>query len=399
MGISEVLLRSIKTEYAYVLWTVALFLLFTYLPIFFLDKDDSHKNDWSSLGFWIIIVYARLIIIGVTGFLSGVVNPIRIVVKYHQEFSSVTPLMLRVGLYALTLLPIALYAAFIAFAVFGTKISNYFFNKEYNTGEGVYEVAPENYKPVREFCDELMTRRLFFGEGDEAFLRRLNTPFVGSYNKNLQKYFYSKGTIMPLLKNEFYDSVQDAIILEPDSEEKYPAYIYNAILTLPGEGERLRYAPFARYTRHDYIQGKVPFFEDYYIECKILYVDGKLYAIIGVGESFNVRKGIENSDTPYEKPYYVVLSETENITTYYDGKFYPHGAIENLGDFEMRPNTKEFHTGAPFRPINYPVRVVERLDLETINAIAAEFQEGILKDTIKFHFEQNKSKTEGGSHG
>ncbi|MBQ3905841.1 MAG: hypothetical protein II743_03655, partial [Lachnospiraceae bacterium] len=67
MGISEVLLKSIKTEYAYVLGTVALFLVFTYLPIFILDKDDSHKNDWSSLGFWIIIVYARLIIIGVTG--------------------------------------------------------------------------------------------------------------------------------------------------------------------------------------------------------------------------------------------------------------------------------------------------------------------------------------------
>ena len=46
----------------------------------------------------------------------------------------------------------------------------------------------------------------------------------------------------------------------------------------------------------------------------------------------------------------------------------------------MQPNTREESYGYPMKPVNYPVRVVRRLDVDAINNVAAELMEGVLKD-------------------
>ena len=392
--VSEVLRHAIKTEYGYVRGVIGLFFLFLILGLLLLiDRKDSKKNDWDGLGIAMILVYARMGVMTVTGFLAGIVHPIWIMIKYREEFRAISSTLLRVGTYLLTLLPILLFLVYVAYEYFGNAISNYFYHKEYRTGKGAYVREPSEYKTPAQFREELLSRGLLFQKKDDELLSRLNTRCHGSKTGNLSKYYYTEGSMMPLVKNVFYDGVDYNEILSADSEKKYPAYVYNAILTLPDEGEKLQYEPFARYHAHTQIGDPNPFFEDYYVECKILYVDGKLCAIIGVDESYNISRYYEKCEKSYEKPFYVVLSETENITTYVDGKYCPYGAIENISGFEMLPNTREFHTGAPFRPINYPVRVVERLDAEAINAVAREFQEGCLKNSIKYHFQRKNYKT------
>ena len=392
--VSEVLRHAIKTEYGFVLGVVGLYFLFLIAGLLFLvDRKDSKKNDWDNLGFALILLYVRMGVVSVTGFLACIVHPVWILIRHRGEYADIESMPLRIGTYLLTLLPILLYLGYLAFEFFGNAISNYFYNKKYRTGEGAYVREEAEYKTPAQFREELKSRGLFFQDKDDELLSRLNKRCHGSKTGNLAKEYYSEGSIMPLVKNTFYDSVDHNEILSQDGEERYPAYVYNAILTLPDEGEELQYAPFARYQAHTQTKDPNPFFEDYYVECKILYVDGKLCAIIGVDESYGISRYYEKCEKAYEKPFYVVLSETENVTTFVDGKYCPHGAIENISGFQMRPNTREFHTGAPFRPINYPVRVVERLDAAAINAVAKEFQEGCLKNSIKYHFQRKNYKT------
>ena len=392
--VSEALRHALKTEYGFVLGVVGLYFLFLILGLLSLAGRKGDKaNDWSGMGFALILLYVRMGVVSLTGFLACIVYPFWILIKYHGEFTDVDSMPLRVGTYLLTLLPILLYLAYLAFEFFGNAISNYFYNKKYRTGEGAYVRDESEYKTPAQFREELLSRGLFFREEDDELLSRLNKRCHGSKTGNLAKFYYTEGTIMPLVKNTFSDGVEYNEILEADCEKKYPAYVYNAIITLPDRGEKLQYAPFARYHAHRQINAPNPFFEDYYVECKILYVDGKLCAIIGVDESHSISRYYEKCEKSYEKPFYLVLSETENVTTFVDGKYCPCGAIENESGFEMLPNTREFHSGAPFRPINYPVRVVERLDAAAIDAVAREFQEGCLKNSIEYHFQRKGYKS------
>ena len=230
-----------------------------------------------------------------------------------------------------------------------------------------------------------MRRGLLYSEDTRGFVRKL-----GEGIPRFDTEYYPEATIMPLTEAEFHDDLSKNKILFPDSEENYPAYVYNAILLLPNDGSKLRYVPLARYD--DFPCGKMsfrPHKEDYYIECKILCVDGNVYAIIGVSQSMDVRESFGQ----FLRPCYMLLSETQKITTYYEGKYYPNGAIYNqCGGFEMLPNTREQSFGYPGKPVNYPVRVVERVDLATINRIAAELQEGVLKESIEYHEAKRKER-------
>ena len=172
--------------------------------------------------------------------------------------------------------------------------------------------------------------------------------------------------------------------------DKYPVYLYNSILTLPNKNENMQYAALGRFSSNSDDYGNYSALtNDYYIECKILYTDGDIYAIIGLGESVDVREDLKKVDDTlfnYNYPYNMILSEKENITTYYDGKYYPYGAIENDGSYyEMVPNTNVKYGSY------YPIRKVKRLDIDTVNKIAKELQDGILKESIEKHFNINNN--------
>ena len=51
----------------------------------------------------------------------------------------------------------------------------------------------------------------------------------------------------------------------------------------------------------------------------------------------------------------------------------------------MRANTTPSDISLS-RPVNYPVRVVERVDRDAIDAVAAKLRAGILKSAIEEHF-------------
>ncbi|MBP5281406.1 MAG: hypothetical protein J6Z22_02795, partial [Lachnospiraceae bacterium] len=162
-SVSEVLRHAIKTEYGFVLGVVGLYFLFLILGLLLLDdRKDSDKNDWSKLGIAMILLYARMGVVSVTGFLACIVHPVWIIVRHHGEFTDIASMPLRVGMYLLTLLPILLYLGYLAVEFFGNAISNYSYNKKYRTGEGAYVRGESEYKTPAQFREELMNRGLFF---------------------------------------------------------------------------------------------------------------------------------------------------------------------------------------------------------------------------------------------
>lgn len=364
--------NSLILEYVFILITIVIgYFLFPAM----MESATEGNSGLDGLGAalaWVILMRGTRAILA---FLFLLVNPIRILIVYRKDFKGFTPILKKAGILLLTALPIIASI----FMIFEVAIANLLYDVKYNTGKGSYAANAENYSLSDEFYAELENRGLLFDEAtDGKLLDLLNKKYV--FSEHSKYYFYTEGAMMAMDQSTFYDTINNKTVSK-GSEGKAPYYVYNAILTMSSESENLQYAPIARYDEQNYLSDNFcPFFEDCYVECKILYVGGDLYAIIGVGKSYDLKP---ESSMPKE-PYVCILSEKESITTYVDGKYYPNGSIEDQGhSFEMRQNTKNRSTIFS----NYPVRVVERLDRETINAVAAELRDGVLKDKIDAHWD------------
>ena len=185
----------------------------------------------------------------------------------------------------------------------------------------------------------------------------------------------------------YYDSIKNRDITNMH-KKSFPVYIYNAILTLPSGDEKLQYAALGRFSYGTYDYGNYrPELEDYYIECKILYVDGDIYAIIGIDDSIgSYFDNNKTHDRYYMYPYYMILSEKSSIKTYVRGRYHPKGAIEDdSSSFEMRANTLDVDS-------KYPIKKVSKLNKNTINKVANELQNGILKKSIEEYHKGDKEK-------
>ena len=117
-------------------------------------------------------------------------------------------------------------------------------------------------------------------------------------------------------------------------------------------------------------------------------MDEDIYAILGVGQCYNIEKYYSYIRKSYQSfytyPYYMIISEKDTITTFYNNNYYPNGAIANHGDnFTMKPNTNSSSTEEL-----YNIKKVDKLDANTINKIAKELQNTTLKNSIEFHFNQ-----------
>lgn len=364
--------NSLILEYVLILVTIVIgYLWFPAL----VEKKTAANPGIDGIGnalAWIIIMRGTRAILA---FLFLLVNPIRILIKYRKQFKQLAPVIRKIGLIVVTALPIVL--SF--FIIFEVAISNLLYTLKYETGKGAYTVREENYKLPGEFYEELDKRGLLYHDKqDQELLSRLNANY--SINEKFKDYYYTEGTMMAMSDSYFYDTSRNQVFVSKESTEKAPYYVYNAILTMPGENEDLHYAPFARYDEQSSISGtNYPFFKDCYVECKILYVDGDIYAIIGVSQSSPLTPEFKVHDDPA----YMILAEKKSITTFVDGKYYPYGAIKDERDtFEMRPNDNARSSIFP----NYPVTAVDRLDVDSINNAAAQLREGILKDKIDAHW-------------
>lgn len=355
--------RNIIWEYALiVLAMLAGYVIMPYLIGPILGDHKGIDGIGTALGLVILIRIGRSIL----AFLFMFLNPIRILVQYRKEIKAIRATGKKLGSICLICVPILL----AALVIFEVPLENLKYDWKYRRAEGAYALSPDQYKPVDAFFEELSDRGLLFEEKDKSLLEMLNRKYDG-ITENNKKYYYTEADMMALSDYIFYDTFKNKQVLSKTSTEKAPWYMYNAILVLPEGESEFRYAPIARYDEQNSISGTFyPYFEDCYIECKILYVDGETYAIIGVSENYDLGKDYD----VYEKPYYTILSEKDTVKTYVDGKYCPNGAIRNQGWlFEMVPNTAEKSWAT-----NYKVRKVDKLNVETINAVAGEIQRDYL---------------------
>lgn len=380
----KTLKKKLIYQYLYMLLTIVILVIS--LPLLFnFMMGDNTGIDGIGQAFVVrailnILKYIVIIIV-------FIVNPIRILISYKNHSQEILSKAKKVKYIILTILPMLLSLLILLEG----PISDYVYHIKYNTGKNAYTVNSDEYKTPKDFERELDKRGFVYNS--KPVLSRLNSKYT-DIDEEFSKYYYEEASVMPLFtqSDSFYDSTDYNDIITFDSDTKAPAYIYNTILYLYDQNEDLQYAPVSRYEDHNYIVGSsYPFYQDYYIECKILYVDDDIYAIIGVGQNHNTNQYFADKREDYRSscdyPYYMILSEKDNITTFFEGKYYPDGAIDNNGErFEMRPNTNE----SSWLEL-YPVRKVDKLDIITLNKVAKELQEGILKDSIEYHFDTIKS--------
>ena len=373
---------TILREYAAI--ALALIVMWVVLPLALLrladlidGKPKAGNQFGSGMLFAVMIPVINLLIAGI--FL--VANPIRILVKYRALYAAINPLWQRIGWIVLTLLPVPAVLLF----VFPTAVSNFLFRMKYERAKGRYRVAADRYRTPAEFRDELIARGLYFARGRDLpaydrMLRKYRESGEFSVFCLNRGYYYTPATMMPLGENGFTDDYSQDAVIDPDTSGAQPAYVYNAVLALNETSGRLEYMPLGRYDGKGSLGGNFfPLFRDFYIECKILDVDGDIYAILGVGECFAITGHLGIGHT--ERPFYTVIAEKKSITTYIDGEYFPDGAVElEHGRIHMAKNTVKKSWVA-----DYPVRRVERLDAAALNRIAAELQEGMLRESIRYY--------------
>ena len=377
--------KKIINEYIYIV--LIILILYISLPFLFEYMIGDNKGI-DGIGQALAIGILLNIVKYIFTFIFCVVNPIRIFILYKNEIKKISS-KVKKNIYTITIFFPILLAILIILEV---PISNYLYTLKYETGKNDYTISQENYKMPIDFYNELNERKLLFNENTSKIMNRLN----GNHNSNnyihigeemISQKCYAKSLMFGLKNETFYDSISNENIITDMYQKTFPAYIYNAILTLPSQNEKLQYAALGRYSYNsdDYGDYK-PMFKDYYIECKILYVDEDIYAIIGVGQSYDIEKYFNDEKKDYNSyytyPYNMIISEKDNITTFFNNKYYPNGAITNKGNcFEMKPNTNQ-NTWEEL----YSVKKVDKVDVYTINEIAKELQDNILKNSIEFHF-------------
>ena len=371
--------NSILWEYVLAIG-VSVFLWLVLPAIMKWGADRNDKGGWEGVGVVLLMVFIYIALHVVLALTFLMVNPIRIMIKYRQELRQIMPLGRRIGTYLLVGFPIPFSLAF----VFRRQVEGFFYHLVYETGKNGYVVASANYRDPQEFQDELLKRQLCFTEEHREFLNELNQKYQVKKARHQEDY-YSPAKMQSLQEEQ--DDLYYQNVIYPGDGQKAPAYLYNSILVLPHKDGKLQYAPIGQYTMNSSYGGSVkkPFHQDYYIECKILYIDGHIYAMIGVGES----RCIQECFKEHHRPFYLLLSEEERITTFFKGKYYPDGAFahgfEHVYPLRMQPNTRQQKKDNPLWPILYPLRKVERIDLDTINAVAEELQSGILKESVAYY--------------
>ncbi len=408
----ELLWKSIGTEWLGVLIVFAASILLIILTIVAANRVEG----WDAIGLAIILNGARVCGVAVAGLFFFVWKPLQIITEYREALFSIEPLGKRILTNGLVWLPILLYILYVliwAYVFFHRKIERAFRrftdgNRNKNasrrsTKEETFrgfdleagkntDASPQSEEEdldkefamsPRDFIAILDERGLTEENGGYELMDAMNEKYRDVIEERNEEFFYTKAIMMPLRRSRFQDSFGNTKFWRHPSEKMWPAYVYNAILICPGKGDRLRYAPFARYAQQKNaklsgrpakdLEGAFPYDKDLYVECKLLCVDTQIYAIIGVGESLCVKRHCRS--LRLVKPYYLILSEKDTITTRVDGVYDPDGAIEAVPNgFVMRgseANTPRYKK----KQLLYPVRKVDRIDIDTINAVAAELQE------------------------
>lgn len=378
----EALNNIIKLEYKLILIAFLVYLgllLMATVNALIPDKTEGFGSWQFALA--IVLIGAIHIVLGAGIILFCVANPIRIMIQHFKLIQEVEPSGKMAEYIILILLPLLLVLITV---LFGKKIAKLYRYLVYKDGKDAYPADPETFITPGKFVEELRQRGLYFEAEDEALIDKLNSPYLEDITKHGKSDYYEKASIKRLaLDDEIREKVdnehlneRNSYICTPDEDVKAPGYYYNSVLILTKGEDRLRYAPVGRYVHQENLRDTPnPYRDDYYIECKIFCIDSMIYALIGLGESKIINEAVKG----FRKPFYIILAEEDHLTTYFKGTYYPYGSIaHHYHEMEIYPNVLD---GPKLR--RYPVRKVDRVDLDAINRYCRELQEGILKDSIE----------------
>ena len=124
MKTSEALLGALKTEYLWILIVilgyVALVLLIS-LVIILTDKKDK-MNDMPLIAY-IAFAYGRVGLAVIAFFLTCVVNPVRILIRYWVDLTEVVPVLYRIFIYAAVFIPLPVAVCVFLFGVLKISIN------------------------------------------------------------------------------------------------------------------------------------------------------------------------------------------------------------------------------------------------------------------------------------
>ena len=372
----KTLKKEIIFEYSCLFILICLYFLLPFIANYLIGDNTGLDNIGSSLAIAIILKGILFILT----LIFCIINPIRILIVYKKKIKEIISKTKKIICRVVIILPIL----FSLLIILEVPISNFIFYLKYESDINAYTVNPKNYKLPIDFYNELKKRNLLYNKNTYNLMNRLNDNhncinFV-HYKRNITtQNCYSKATMMGIEKETYYDELNHSNINNMN-KDSFPVYIYNAILTLPSKEEKLQYAALGRFSYNSDDYGNYnSFYNDYYIECKILYVDGNIYAIIGIGQSYDVERSYD---------YQMIIAEKNNITTFTDGKYHPNGAI-SIDDhkYEMFPNTNK-NEWSEF----YKIKKVYKLDADSINSIAEELQDKVLKNSIEYHFKYRNNK-------
>jgi len=280
--------NKIIWEYLYIIFTIlTLYFLLPFLYIYMIGDNTGIDGVGQAL---VALIILRILTYILT-IIFMVVNPIRILITYKNEIKVIFPKIKKVICILIITIPIF----FSLLKLLEVPISNFMYYLKYETGKDEYTVAPKNYKLPIEFYNKLKERNLLYNENTEILMNRLNgnndcINYIHDGNKIIPQKCYAKSTMIGITSETYYDNITNNIITDMH-QNSFPVYMYNAILTLPSKNEKMQYAALGRFSYNSDDYGDYSaFFNDYYIECKILYVDGDIYALIAPEQNYFEQK-------------------------------------------------------------------------------------------------------------
>lgn len=367
--------KDIRFEFILVGAFILVTLLMPYVLYGLLGDNTGIDGLGNALALAIIYRIAQMIIAAILFIGLPIKN-----LKKHKETLKRIEKHKRNRYMAVIVLPII----FALTIIFQVPLSNLKYNLKYETGANAYTVSEEKYKSPSDLKSELEGRGLLYDVKNEV--NYLNSNY-SNYSSSFSDYFYTEGriTTIPFNLDYYTDNNDYSNIISFDALEKYPGYVYSAILYYDINTDELKYTPIFKSSKSTYLSGEYPYMNDYYIGIEFIYVDNDFYAILGPSSSYYANKSSKDLNN---KPFTMILSEKDKITTYYKGKYYPNGGIENQGnEFKFTPNTNK-----PLVYSLFNIKKVDKLDITTINKLAEELKDGVLKESIDNYKKSNKTK-------
>ena len=231
----------------------------------------------------------------------------------------------------------------IVLVIIAIVLAGYYLIRFLIIGVNTIKVTDNNTYTYAEFKSELIKRKLVYNLPEDMMKLAGREDIFALDSNSKYGYEFSNGTYT------------DSYLLSVDTTRKFPLFVYESYTSLIKKSEK---------TASYYTIGP----EDWYITWNIYYVNGTIYAAIGDESEYGSMWSTSLSRTRYG----VVVSEEDKITVYNSqgNYFVKGGCVVDTSSGMQRssfPTTKDIYGSGCMK-----IRVVDRVDAETLDKIAKE---------------------------